>query len=493
MKITELLHGEEYETTADLSKINISNITNDIKKINSSSLFIAYNCINFDIRSKINDIINKKPAAIICECDIEATDSSVPIVIVKNARRTWAFTCYRLEKIDAEKLRFIAVTGTNGKTTTATLIESILMYNGIKVGFIGTGSIRLDGKAISDDFYSMTTPDPNLLYPMIKRMEIEGCEIIVMEVSSHSLALDKVAPINFEIAMFTNLSDEHLDFHKDPEDYYQTKLKLFNQSKNGIFNADDHYSARAMRDSFDKCNTASIGILWEAEGIARDVSLNGLNGVSFLYKEKNLTTKIESPLIGYYNVYNLMMAFKCAISIGIKPCKVKAALKECDRISGRFEIIRDKSVIIVDYAHTEAAFRMLLKTARECAGTDKRIITVFGCGGDRDKSKRPKIGKAVEEFSNFVIITNDNPRSEDPNLIIEDILSGISDKSNVEIIYDRKKAIFRAISLAETEDIVLILGKGREKYIIDSNGYHKYDEIKTVQEALQERKAAFIK
>lgn len=491
MKLTDLISGESYVTADKIENIDIQNVTTNTSYIEKNTLFVIIQGINFDTGKIINDIIKKHPSAIICDKDW-GIKTDIPIITVDNARRTLSNVCSALAKIDYSKLKIIGVTGTNGKTTTATMIQRILSYSGIKTGFIGTGKIKINETQINDDFYSMTTPDPEFLYPLIKKMQNEGCSAIVMEVSSHALALGKVAPIKFEYAIFTNLSSEHMDFHATIEEYYNAKCSLFKQSKKGLFNADDEYSAKAMIDLFDICNTTSIGVLWPAEATARDIIFDGFNGSTYIYKEDSLLFKASVPLPGHYNVYNSLMALKCAIDLGVRPCIAKEALKELGIIDGRFEIINDDITVIIDYAHTDEAMSNILKTINSLKNHRQKIITVFGCGGDRDKTKRAAMGKTAEKLSDFLIITNDNSRTENESEIIADITSGLTYPHKREIIPQREEAITRAILYADDGDIIVILGKGHEHYIINQSGYHYFNEKSIVSNALSARKSEAV-
>lgn len=486
MKLFDLLMGLEFSTSDNTRNIEIENVTCDVGSVRDATLFIIVRGINFDTGKIIKDIERARPAAVVCDEDW-GIDKSIPEIRVSSARRALAYVHSNMAKIDYGRLKFIGVTGTNGKTTTATMIQKIFTHAHVKTGFIGTGIIKIDEERINEENYSMTTPDPSLLYPTVKKMQEAGCEVIVMEVSSHALELHKVAPITFEYSLFTNLSSEHMDFHESKEDYYKSKLKLFRQSKNGIFNADDEYSARAMRDSFDLCNTTSIGVLWDGAAVARDVIFSGFLGSSYIYREKGLLFKVELRLAGHYNIYNSLMALKCAICMGIRPCIAREAIGNLTEIDGRFEQIRASVNVIIDYAHTEKAMENILKTVNTIKNYGQNVITVFGCGGDRDKTKRGAMGKIAERLSSLVIVTSDNPRNEDEEKIAADILSGMKNPEKCEVILSRNEAIRHAILSASDGDIVLILGKGHERYVIDKDGYHYYDERDAVREALQKR------
>ncbi len=491
MYIKDILSGIDYECDADISGIDVDNITSDKNKIGKNTLFVLVKGINFDTDTIIDYIIARNPRAIICDTD-RAISCEIPIIRVSDARRALSFACSSFFKVDYRAVRFIGVSGTNGKTTTATMIYEIMKHAGYKAGFIGTGRIEIMGKAIADKVYSMTTPDPELLYKSISEMQGAGCEVIVMEVSSHALALGKVAPIPFSHSVFTNLSPEHLDFHGDMENYYKTKLTLFRQSDVGIFNADDEYSARAMKECEGTCKTTSVGILWDADAMARDLIMYDLAGSSYIYREAGLIFKVKLTPPGYYNIYNSLLALRCAISFGIKPYIAKEAINAMEGIDGRLEVIHGDVTVIIDYAHTEKAFENVLKTVNSAKRARQKIITVFGCGGDRDKSKRPKMAAIAEKMSDLVIVTQDNPRTENESEIIADILEGFTYAEKRRVITSRKNAIANAILTAEDGDIVLVLGKGHERYNIGKNGYHEYDERLVVKEALARRRTARV-
>lgn len=492
MKLCELLYKNEYSCDCHVEDMDIENVTSNVNNISEETLFVLLKGIKFDTGKIIDYIASRHPRAIICDEDREI-EVSVPLIRVKNARATLAKICSRFNGIDYKKTAFIGVTGTNGKTTTATMIYEIMKHAGYRAGFIGTGKIEFMEKRLSEKMYSMTTPDPELLYPSIKRMQESGCEVIVMEVSSHALALDKLAPIPFAYSVFTNLSAEHMDFHTDIEDYYNAKLKLFLQSKCGIFNADDKFCERAMKDLEGVCSILSIGVLWDADAMARDVILNGFDGSSYIYREKNLLFKVKLSIPGHYNIYNSLLALKCAIAFGIRPCIAKEAVNSIKKIDGRFEIIKSDISVIIDYAHTENAFQNIFKAIKSAKNQRQNIITVFGCGGDRDKSKRPKMAAVAESNSDLVIVTLDNSRSENEGEIISDILSGMSDAKKRKVITSRANAITHAILSAQSDDIVLILGKGHERYNIDRNGYHDFDERTVIRDALEKRHSLIAK
>lgn len=489
MKLSDLLYKDEYKSDVEIEDISICNIATDVSNINDETLFVFIRSINFDVSKIINDVIKKSPAAIICDEEFEISTTSIPIIRVKNTRTALPYLFSRFYNIDFGKIRFVAITGTNGKTSTATMLTHILKYVGKNVGFIGTGKIEINGIRITDSKYSMTTPDPNLLYSSINKMEKAGCEFVIMEVSSHSLFFDKVKPIPYEIAIFTNLTPEHTDFHKTMEDYFLTKLKIFKQSKLGILNMDDAYCRRAA--DLCECEKISIGVLHSSDVTASDIKLNGIHGSEYIYKEKNRLFKVKLKLGGAFNVYNSMMALTAAIKLNVNPIAAKEAMASLSLIDGRLEIIDNDVTVIIDYAHTPESLKNILKTINSSKKHGQKLNVVFGCGGDRDRKKRPIMARIAEENSDFVIVTSDNSRGESENKIIKEVLSGFTGNAKRIVITSRKSAIFHAILSSKKGDIVAIVGKGHERYNIDKSGVHDFDERSIIEEALKRRKEKY--
>ena len=427
----------------------------------------------------------QKPYAIVCEEDSILNNGINPTVIVEDARA--AFACAMSEEceIDYDRLKIIGITGTNGKTTTATLIERIFLDSDMKVGFIGTGQIRINGEMVSDKFYSMTTPDPSTLYPTLARMQNEGCEVVVMEVSSHSIKLKKTEPIKFKYCLFTNFSKEHLDFHLTEEEYLKTKQALFKQCECGVFNIDDACVRKTSDEA--KCKAITVGVLNKADIYALNIELNKLNGSRYYLRAKNYICGVETKLPGPFNVYNTLMALATVIDFGIKPCVAKRSLSKVTEVKGRLELIRRDIDVVIDYAHTAEAFENTLKYLYSCVISRQSLILVFGCGGNRDKSKRKEFAKAAEKYSEMIILTEDNSRNEPTEEIIKEVLSGASSLQKWQTIPCRRAAIFKAIKSAAPGSVVAILGKGDEPYAINENGFYEYSDRQTVYDALAER------
>ncbi len=431
------------------------------------------------------DISKVSAGALITDLDIDSVDLSFPVFKCENAREIMAYSFSVYSGIDYTKLLIIGITGTNGKTTTATLLYEILLYSGIKCGFIGTGKIEICRESLCDYTYSMTTPDPQTLYPVIKRMQDAGCTHIVMEVSSHSIALSKISPIPFVLGAFTNLSIEHTDFHKNMTDYYKVKAGFIKKCKSAIINVDDYYGSILYDEIRD--NKTSVGILYSADVKALDIKQESFFKTEFFYKERNLIFKAKLNIIGVCNVYNALIAIKCAIMLGVKPYLAKLGISSIKKVVGRFEIIDDVLTVIVDYAHTPFAFENLLKTIYSLKKHGQRIHTIFGCGGERSKEKRFDMGKTADKYSDFITITEDNSRSESFESISSDILKGIDNKSKVTIIESRKRAIESTIRLCSKNDIVAVVGKGHERYISDNKGTSYFNEIEIINNALVQK------
>ena len=478
MKITDIITPNEYLYSNVNPETEFNDITTDIDGVTDNSLMIISNSarIPTDFELKV------KPRAIICDnSEVLPYENKI---IVKNVRYTLSQALKRYYDIDFQKFKTIGITGTNGKTSTATMIKRILSDCGYKVGFIGTGLIEIDGRRISDKYYSMTTPDPELLYKTLKQMEQEGCTAVIMEVSSHALALDKVSAIPFDYGVFTNLEEDHLDFHGNKERYFEAKLKLFSLCKTAIFNIDDPYARRAVGLSRTE-NTITVGILWRGDIYATDIENRGFDGISYMYHGKNFIFKTDLKLSGIYNTYNALLASALCIDMGCKPCEAKKILEGIERIPGRYEVLRDDITVVIDYAHTASSFESILKDL-SALSKNSNLWVVFGCGGQRDTEKRPKMAKIAEKYSKNIIVTSDNPRNEDVDCIFKDITEGFTKKHLT--VKNRIEAIKYAITNAEPGSIVAVIGKGVEPYYIDENGYHEYSEKEAVKEALTERR-----
>ena len=429
------------------------------------------------------DPASRKPYAIVASESKSVLHSSIPLIIVGNPRKALSHALSRYHRLDYSAMKIIGITGTNGKTTTASLIYDILHRSGYRVGFIGTGKILCMEDRLTDSTYSMTTPDPTVLYPALRMMQDKECDYVVMEVSSHSIALGKIDPIKFEYAIFTNLDLDHLDFHKTRDNYFNSKMQLFKLCKRGLINLD----AKLLRDSLNSfsCDIRTFGVIYPGDAYATEIKTDR-SGTSFFYRENNLIFKVETKLVGAFNVYNVIAALKCTIDLGIRPCVAKEALSKVNGVEGRMELIDSDVRVVIDYAHTVSAFYNCLKTLKQDITSKQKLIVVFGCGGNRDKSKRPLFGQYADEYANTIIVTEDNSRGESFDSIASDILSGIKSQ-RATVIRDRERAIAHALDLASCGDVVALIGKGHEKYIIKNGCYTPFDERNIVNRILKEK------
>ena len=488
MLITDLIPKEEIIYAPPLEDTDIIYPTNNFADVTEKHALFLYCGVGKEKKQRIVLKDNINPYCIVTDGDVEIS-SDIPTVKVKNARRALSFAHMNINEIDTQRIKIIGVTGTNGKTTTANMIYCILKYAGYKCGFIGTGKIEIDGRALEDKFYSMTTPDPQKLYPTLKQMESEGCRYIVMEVSSHSLALEKISPLFFECGVFTNLSEEHLDFHKSMWEYYNTKAELFKRCKMAVINIDDNYG----EDLFDSISyeKASVGVVYPSTVKAVQIKDKGLSGIEYFYKEKDLIFKVDISVSGIYNVYNSLMAAKCARLLGVKATVIKKALSAFNAPEGRMNIISHSPTVIIDYAHTPFAMENVFKSLNSSKDLGQKLITVFGCGGERDKYKRSKMGKIAEEYSDKIYITEDNSRGEAFEIILSHILKDIGSSQKMKVIKDRALAIRTAILEAQERDIIVLLGKGHEKYVIKDGEVTPFNEREIALGALEERKSDY--
>ena len=407
------------------------------------------------------------------------------MILCDNPKRTMARLAKKIYGEPDKKMTLIGVTGTNGKTTVTHLIRDILTTAGKKTALIGTNGCYYNHLLTDESFSTSTTPDSAELWRILKYMRELGCEYAVCEVSSHALALDRVYGADFDIGIFTNLTRDHLDFHKNMENYFQAKKILFQMCRFGIINTDDEYGKRLYEEFSSK--SQSVGRC-NADITALNI-ISGISGAEFTItdKEKSRNAKIAVP--GEFSVYNALCAYAVGIRLGIDENVIIKALAETKGVKGRCERLQldENYSVIIDYAHTPDGLENIIKTLKSI--TKGKLITLFGCGGDRDGSKRAVMGKISGELSDFTVITTDNPRTENPIKILKDIEKGILViTDNYVIIPDRYEAIKYALEHAQPQDTVLLAGKGHEDYII--KGYDKihFDEREIVKCILDKKR-----
>lgn len=494
VKLSDILKGIELQKAEGDLGCDISGLAYDSRNVSSGKLFVAIRGLKSDGHLYIKDALEKGAAAILAEHEPAGMTIPVdtPIILTADTRKAIAIAAVNYYRNPSQELRVIGITGTNGKTTTSYLIRSILEHAGNKVGMSGT-ILWSDGNKTSEANH--TTPESVDFQNLLRNMLNNGCTYAVAEVSSHSLALSRVYGTDFKTAVFTNLTQDHLDFHSDMEDYFQAKSLLFSGMSlhhTAVINADDKYGRRLLEMS--KCRKYSYGIQGRADVRGENVSLT-IEGIEFDLISPSGHAHIKSSLVGIHNVYNILAAAGAALSNNIPMDKISSGISSVTNVPGRFERINSGLgfSIVVDYAHTENALRLLLEAARQFS--PKRIITVFGCGGDRDTGKRPLMGRTAVELSDYVVVTSDNPRTEDPDAIIQAVVSGITAAINqgaaraegYVIIPDRRAAIEEAIRIAEKGDIVLIAGKGHEDYQIIGRDKLHFDDREEANKAVSGR------
>lgn len=485
--LAALIDGAEVVGDGD---IEIKDIEHDSRKIQEGALFVCMKGVHTDGHKYIPQAREKGAAAIISQGYVEKLPQGMAALIVPNLAQALQKIVPFFHDYPAQSLRVIGVTGTNGKTSITYMLRAILRRMGFRVGLIGTIQIMIEDKALP---IHNTTPDVVDLQRILAMMRTENMDYVIMEVSSHALAQNRVAGIEFDTAIFTNLTQDHLDYHKTMANYMKAKTILFDlvsapgskDGKTAVVNIDDE-AGKAMLEHA-KCRQLTYSINKAADLQGENVQVHA-GGTSFDIKLENGTLPLNLQVTGIFNVYNVMAAVGAALAEGVPAPVIKAAMEEFTAVPGRFELVKagqDFSVI-VDYAHTPDGLENILKTARQIA--KKRIITVFGCGGDRDNIKRPIMGRIAGELSDYVIITSDNPRSEDPVKIIDMVEIGVK-KSIGDKPYerpaDRREAIFRAVDLAEKDDIVVIAGKGHENYQILKDKTIHFDDKEIALEAIK--------
>ncbi|MEO8677566.1 MAG: UDP-N-acetylmuramoyl-L-alanyl-D-glutamate--2,6-diaminopimelate ligase [Vicinamibacterales bacterium] len=468
----------------------VSAIAYDSRRVAAGSMFVALRGLKADGVAFAEQAVSRGAQVIVAESP-RPDNVRAPWLVVRDARLALALLADRFYDHPSGKMRVVGVTGTNGKTTTAYLLCAILDAADLKAGMLGTVAYRVGGE---DREASRTTPEAPDVQQLFSEMLAQGCKSAVMEVSSHALSLKRVDGIRFAAAVFTNLTRDHLDFHADMEAYFAAKRRLFEllpAGAPGVINLDDPRGASLV----EICGRpVTYAITAAADVTAGPVEMT-LAGLRFEITTPRGAVQIRSRLVGKPNVYNILAATAAAVALDVPLAAVARGIEGLAGVPGRFEVVSsadDDVTVVVDYAHTDDALRNLLETARPLAA--KRLVTVFGCGGDRDRSKRPLMGMVAARLSDVVVITSDNPRSEDPRRIIEEIERGIpagsqsSRTPSVVAVVDRAEAIERAVAAANSGDVVLIAGKGHEKYQQIGDRVLPFDDGATARASLARRR-----
>ena len=477
-----------------LNKYQLKNFVDvDIQGISYNSLTTKKGDIFICIRGEASDghryaasAIEKGAIALFCE---EELPLNVPQIIVDDTKRTMASIAAAFYNEPSKKINLYGITGTNGKTTVTHLLQRILEENSEKCALIGTLGYKLS----SNDEYKdakHTTPQPPELQRDLRLMADKDIKNVVMEVSSHSLEQNRVGCCDFNGAIVTNLTQDHLDYHITMRNYFKAKAILFENLKEGAFaviNADDEYSKDFLSVVPDGVKIYTYGVKNDADVKAVDIDFS-IDGAKFTVAFDGKSEKMNLHLNGMFSVYNALAAFAGALAMGIDYKNIISALEKTKSVAGRFEIVTKKPLVIVDYAHTPDGLENVLKAARELTPATSKLICLFGCGGDRDTTKRPKMGKIADDLSDKVVITSDNPRSEDPQLIISDVMTGIKtvDTQRIFVEADRGVAIKFLKTISNPEDVIVIAGKGHEDYQILKNETIHFDDREEAKKVFAE-------
>lgn len=475
MVLRDILKDTEYELVCGSIETPIGKIEIDSRKVCKGDVFFALTGIGADGHNYIEKAVLNGASVVVAE---RKTDSfGAALVVCESSRKLLAYASANYFGHPADKMKLIGVTGTNGKTTVTHIIKTILDLKGAKTGIIGTNHYLIGDKELPS---TGTTPEAMELHWIFSEMEKAGCEYVIMETSSHALALDRCLGLEFAVGVFTNLTQDHLNYHIDMESYAEAKAKLFAMSRIAVLNSDDLW-CKTMK------KTSSAAITYGIEKNA-DMRADNINysekGVSFTWNFRNSSVPMKMAIPGKFSVYNALAGVGACAALGLSDDELMKGLMLVRGVKGRAEVVPtgEKYTVMIDYAHTPDGIENILKAIKGFAKS--KVIIVFGCGGDRDKDKRPKMGKIASELADFCVVTSDNPRSENPEDIIKDILPGLENKDSYVAITDRTEAIKYALSIAKEGDVVLLAGKGHETYQDIMGEKIHYDEREIVKKIL---------
>ena len=479
MKLKELLKDiTVLKSNADM-ELEIDHVAYDSRKVQPGGMFVAITGFATDGNRFIPMAMEKGAAVIVTAKEPEG---EIPYVLVDSDRLALAYIGRNFFGNPAASMQMIGVTGTNGKTSSTLLLKHVLeVVKGAKVGLMGTMENIIGDEHIPAD---RTTPESFELQALLARMRDAGCTHVIMEVSSHAIALDRVAGITYDVASFTNLTEDHLDFHKTMENYCDTKAILFQRCRKAVGNLDDSWYDRLCGNAC--CPVLTVSAKGSADLYAQDLELLS-DGVSFTAVSGGEKVAVKLPIPGKFTVYNALNVLGMAMQLDVSLADAAAALRTAEGVKGRVEVVPTPGkdyTILIDYAHTPDGLENVLSSVRGfCKG---RLIAVFGCGGDRDPIKRPIMGRIGAEIADIAIITSDNPRTEEPAAIIRDIVAGISQEKNYEVVENRVQAIHHAMDIAQKHDIIVLAGKGHETYQEICGVKHHLDEREVVAAHLEE-------
>ncbi len=468
MKLDELIEYLDYKDLINFKNIDITGISYNSKTTKKGDIFVCLVGEHTDGHEFAQNAIEAGAAALLVERKVEGT--KIPQVVVASTRHKIADIADRFYSSPSKGINLIGITGTNGKTTVTHLIQKIFEENNEKCALIGTLGYKLSSNGEYRDAKHTTPQAPELQATLRMIKDVEKIDNVVMEVSSHALEQNRVGGCRFNGAVFTNLTQDHLDYHITMDNYFKAKALLFEHLKEGDFaviNADDEYGDRFISVVPEGVKVLTYGVRQQSDVMARNINFS-LNGAEFTLVANAKEHKVNLHMNGMFSVYNVLAAVTAALAIGIDIETAIKALQNVKGVAGRFEVVVKKPLVIVDYAHTPDGLENVLKSAREITPEDGKLICLFGCGGDRDATKRPKMGAIAEKLADKIVITSDNPRSEDPQTIITDIIAGLKSVNTESVIVepDRGTAIGLLKSIANNNDVVVIAGKGHEDYQI---------------------------
>lgn len=469
MKLDELIEHLDYKDLVNFKNVEVTGISYNSKTTKKGDIFICLTGEYTDGHEYAQNAIENGAVALLTEHIVEA--GKIPQIVVSSTRHKIADIADRFYSSPSKGINLIGITGTNGKTTVTHLIQKILEENGEKCALIGTLGYKLSSNGEYRDAKHTTPQAPELQATLRMIKDVEKIDNVVMEVSSHALEQNRVGGCQFNGAVLTNLTQDHLDYHITMENYFEAKALLFRGLSEGDFaviNADDSYSQKFLDVVPEGVKKFTYGVKKNAEVMAKDInfSLNGAEFTLCLNGEQEYPVNLH--MNGMFSVYNVLAAVTASIAMGIDIKTALKALENVKGVAGRFEVVAKKPLVIVDYAHTPDGLENVLKSAREITPKDGKLICLFGCGGDRDATKRPKMGAIAENLADKIVITSDNPRSEDPQQIITDIIAGLKNVNTetVTVEPDRGHAISLLKTIAGNNDVVVIAGKGHENYQI---------------------------
>ena len=480
MRLGELLEKMDTVEVAANPDLEIHGVSFDSRSLNAGELFVAVRGAEHDGHKYVGEAVEKGAVCLICE---EAPEVEVQYVITKDSRKALAIVSAAWFGYPAEKIKIVGVTGTNGKTTVTSLVKQVVeKCSGKKAGLIGTNGHMIGAKELEGE---RTTPESYKVQELLAMMVEEGCQYAIMEISSHALFLSRVFGIEFEVGIYTNLSPEHLDFHHTMDEYARAKSMLFQNCRNAAINIDDEYAPMMIDKT--KCPILTYAVKnGNADLVAKNIKLYS-DKVDFSVLTIGCLNRVELAIPGMFTVYNSLAVISATLLLGFDLERIVAFLQTCKGVKGRAEVVplgQDYTVLI-DYAHTPDALENIITASR--GFSQGRVVTLFGCGGDRDKTKRAIMGEIAVKHSDFVIVTSDNPRTESPGEIINQILAGMTNtQTPYQVIENRREAIYWALDNAKPGDVLILAGKGHETYQIFGKDKIHFDEREVIAEYYKE-------